>query len=65
MGQPIRRICKETLTQARKTQLNKNLKKLCLSYGESFIEKRIYCLQHKEWAHHNRTDVEAWLITLM
>jgi hypothetical protein len=35
MSQPIRRVCKKTLTQTRKTQMNKNLK--TLSHSQSAI----------------------------
>jgi hypothetical protein len=65
MSQPIKIVCKKTLTLTRKTQMKKNLKTLCFIYGELFTEKRVYCLQRKEWVHHNRADVEAWLINLM
>lgn len=58
MSQPIKRVCKKTLTLKRKTQLNKNLKTSCLIYRESFTENRIRCVHH-----HNRADVEGWLIT--
>jgi hypothetical protein len=57
MSQPIKRGYKKTLTLTRKTQMNNNLKILCLIYGKSFTERRIYCLQPKEGAHHNRADV--------